>query len=298
MQEEAEKIELELPEGEVDIREADVDDSISSAPEEIQVEEVKTSSDEELDKISESVQKRIDKLTYKMREAERQRDEAVNYAQNIHTDNSQLKQKLKNSDSSLFKEYDNRVQSDLERAKSTLKEAQEQGDADAIASATEKLSRSAAEAENLRRLSAQQQARQVSNEQEYVEEIPNFTQQASPNPQPDPKAEAWAEKNEWFGNDQAMTYAAFGVHRQLIDEGVDPNTEDYYNKVDQRIKEYFPQKFSNEQPAPVQQVAASSRGATGKKNARKIKLTPSQVAIAKRLDVPLEEYAKHIEQGV
>ena len=298
MQEEAEKIELELPEGEVDIREADVDDSISSAPEETQVEEVKTSSDEELDKISESVQKRIDKLTYKMREAERQRDEAVSYAQNIHTDNSQLKQKLKNSDSSLFKEYDNRVQSDLERAKSTLKEAQEQGDADAIASATEKLSRSAAEAENLRRLSAQQQARRVSNEQEYVEEIPNFTQQASPNPQPDPKAEAWAEKNEWFGNDQAMTYAAFGVHRQLIDEGVDPNTEDYYNKVDQRIKEYFPQKFSNEQPAPVQQVAASSRGATGKKNARKIKLTPSQVAIAKRLDVPLEEYAKHIEQGV
>ena len=298
MQEEAEKIELELPEGEVDIREADVDDSISSAPEETQVEEVKTSSDEELDKISESVQKRIDKLTYKMREAERQRDEAVSYAQNIHTDNSQLKEKLKNSDSSLFKEYDNRVQSDLERAKSTLKEAQEQGDADAIASATEKLSRSAAEAENLRRLSAQQQARKVSNEQEYVEEIPNFTQQASPNPQPDPKAEAWAEKNEWFGNDQAMTYAAFGVHRQLIDEGVDPNTEDYYNKVDQRIKEYFPQKFSNEQPAPVQQVAASSRGATGKKNARKIKLTPSQVAIAKRLDVPLEEYAKHIEQGV
>ena len=298
MQEEAEKIELELPEGEVDIREADVDDSIPSTPEETQVEEVKTSSDEELDKISESVQKRIDKLTYKMREAERQRDEAVSYAQNIHTDNSQLKEKLKNSDSSLFKEYDNRVQSDLERAKSTLKEAQEQGDADAIASATEKLSRSAAEAENLRRLSAQQQARKVSNEQEYVEEIPNFTQQASPNPQPDPKAEAWAEKNEWFGNDQAMTYAAFGVHRQLIDEGVDPNTEDYYNKVDQRIKEYFPQKFSNEQPAPVQQVAASSRGATGKKNARKIKLTPSQVAIAKRLDVPLEEYAKHIEQGV
>ena len=300
MQEEAEKIELELPEGEVDIREADVDTSISevNTTEETQVEEVKTSSEDELDKISESVQKRIDKLTYKMREAERQRDEAVNYAQNIYTDNSQLKEKLKNSDSSLFKEYDNRVQSDLERAKSVLKEAQEQGDADAIASATEQISRSAAEAENLRRLSAQQQAKQVSNEQEVVENVPNFNQQTNSNPQPDPKAEAWAEKNEWFGNDQAMTYAAFGVHRQLIDEGVDPNTEDYYNKVDERIKEYFPQKFSNEQPAPVQQVAASSRGATGKKNARKIKLTPSQVAIAKRLNVPLEEYAKHIEQGV
>tara|TARA_R100000908_G_scaffold54157_1_gene29417 strand:+ start:6241 stop:7140 length:900 start_codon:yes stop_codon:yes gene_type:complete len=299
MQEEAEKIELELPEGEVDIREADVDTSISEVnTAETQVEEVKTSSEDELDKISESVQKRIDKLTYKMREAERQRDEAVNYAQNIYTDNSQLKEKLKNSDSSLFKEYDNRVQSDLERAKSVLKEAQEQGDADAIASATEQISRSAAEAENLRRLSAQQQAKQVSNEQEVVENVPNFNQQTNSNPQPDPKAEAWAEKNEWFGNDQAMTYAAFGIHRQLIDEGVDPNTENYYNQVDEKIKEYFPQKFSNEQSAPVQQVAASSRGATGKKNVRKIKLTPSQVAIAKRLNVPLEEYAKHIEQGV
>ena len=272
MQEEAEKIELELPEGEVDIREADVDTSISevNTTEETQVEEVKTSSEDELDKISESVQKRIDKLTYKMREAERQRDEAVNYAQNIYTDNSQLKEKLKNSDSSLFKEYDNRVQSDLERAKSVLKEAQEQGDADAIASATEQISRSAAEAENLRRLSAQQQAKQVSNEQEVVENVPNFNQQTNSNPQPDPKAEAWAEKNEWFGNDQAMTYAAFGIHRQLIDEGVDPNTENYYNQVDEKIKEYFPQKFSNEQSAPVQQVAASSRGATGKKNVRKI----------------------------
>tara|TARA_R100000030_G_scaffold39984_1_gene29973 strand:- start:2325 stop:3209 length:885 start_codon:yes stop_codon:yes gene_type:complete len=294
MQEEAQKIELELPEGEVDVREADVDDSITEV-EEAPVQEAVDSGEQELDSISESVQKRIDKLTYKMREAERQRDEAVNYAQSVHTDNTQLKEKLKNSDSSLFKEYDNRIQSDLERAKINLREAQEKGDPDDIASATELLSRSAAEAENLKRLSAQQQARQTSTEEEV--QVPNFEQPTAP--QPDPKAEAWANKNEWFGNDQAMTYAAFGIHRQLIEEGVDPHSDNYYAQVDSKIREYFPQKFSEEQSAPAQQVAASSRGAIGKKSsARKIKLTPSQVAIAKRLNVPLEEYAKHIEQGV
>ena len=295
MQEEAEQIELELPEGEVDIHEADVDDSIKTVPEkEIEVVEATPVEEDELDKVSDSVQKRIDKLTYKMREAERQRDEAVNYAQNIHTDNFQLKEKLKNSDSSLFKEYDNRIQSDVERAKSNLKDAQELGDGDAIATATENLSRSAAESENLKRLSAQQQLRQQRVEQQ-VAQAPSQPQAP---PAPDPKAEAWASKNKWFGDDQAMTFAAFGVHKELVEQGMDPSSDDYYVQVDSRMQEYFPQKFSNEQSRPVQQVAASSRGATGKKNARKVKLTPSQVAIAKRLNVPLEEYAKHIEPGV
>ena len=295
MQEEAEQIELELPEGEVDIHEADVDDSIKTVPEkEPEVVEAIPVEEDELDKVSDSVQKRIDKLTYKMREAERQRDEAVNYAQSIHTDNSQLKEKLKNSDSSLFKEYDNRIQSDLERAKINLKDAQELGDGDAIATATENLSRSAAESENLKRLSAQQQLRQQRAEQQPAQ-APRQSQAPAA---PDPKAEEWASKNKWFGDDQAMTFAAFGVHKELVEQGVDPTSDDYYVQVDSRMQEYFPQKFSNEQPKPVQQVAASSRGATGKKNARKIKLPPSQVAIAKRLNVPVEEYAKHIEQGV
>ena len=295
MQEEAEQIELELPEGEVDIHEADVDDSIKTVPEkETEVVEAIPVEEDELDKVSDSVQKRIDKLTYKMREAERQRDEAVNYAQSIHTDNSQLKEKLKNSDSSLFKEYDNRIQSDLERAKINLKDAQELGDGDAIATATENLSRSAAESENLKRLSAQQQLRQQRAQQQPAQ----APSQSQAPPAPDPKAEAWASKNKWFGDDQAMTFAAFVVHKELVEQGMDPSSDDYYVQVDSRMQEYFPQKFSNEQSRPVQQVAASSRGATGKKNARKVKLTPSQVAIAKRLNVPLEEYAKHIEPGV
>ena len=295
MQNEAEKIELELelPEGEVDIRAADVDNSIKDeVVEETPVEEEQPK--DELDQISESVQKRIDKLTYKMREAERQRDEAVTYAQSVNQTATQLKEKLKNSDSSLFKEYDNRVQSEIERAKTALREAQDAGDGEAVANATEKLSRVSAEAENLRRLAAQQKLR----ENQLKQEVPVESYQPTLQPQaagPDPKAEQWAKKNTWFGDDQAMTFAAFGIHKELVEGGIDPTSDTYYNEVDKRMAETFPHKFSNEQSAPVQQVAASSRGASGKKLSRKIKLTPSQVAIAKRLNVPLEEYAKHIE---
>tara|TARA_R100001377_G_scaffold37805_1_gene21049 strand:+ start:62 stop:946 length:885 start_codon:yes stop_codon:yes gene_type:complete len=290
-EQEQEKIELELPEGEVDIHAADVDDSIKDEV----VEEVQTSVKAELDEVSDAVQKRIDKLTYKMREAERQRDEAVNYAQSVNQTSVDLKQKLKNSDSSLFKEYDNRVQSEIEGAKRLLKDAQDSGDSDLVVEATTVLSRASAEAENLRRLSAQQQVRERNKPQEVPVESYQPTLQPQQAPGPDPKAEQWAEKNTWFGDDQAMTFAAFGIHKELVEEGIDPTSDNYYVQVDNRMAENFPHKFSNEQPAPVQQVAASSRGASGKKTSRKIKLTPSQVAIAKRLNVPLEDYARHVE---
>ena len=287
MQQEAENqdIELELPEGEGDVPAVEVVEETTAQQE---------SKKDELDQISDSVQKRIDKLTYKMREAERQRDEAVNYAQSMTENNTTLKEKLKNSDSSLFKEYDNRVQSDIDKSKILLKEAQDAGDANAIADATEKLSRASAEAENLRRLAAQQQIREQKQAQEVS--VESYQPSLQPEqPQVDPKAEAWAKKNEWFGDDQAMTFAAFGVHKELVEQGVDPTSDEYYQMVDNKMRDNFPHKFSQEQSAPVQQVAASSRGASGKKNARKVKLTPSQVAIAKKLNVPLEEYAKHIE---
>jgi len=287
MQQEAEKIELELPEEESSI------EVVEEAVEE-QVAESAQKKDE-LDQVSESVQKRIDKLTYKMREAERQRDEAVSYASNINKDNSRLKDRLKTSDTSLFKEYDSRINSDIERAKINLREAQDSGDGSAIADATEKLSRASAEAENLRRLSAQQKIKQEKEVEQKSEEYKPTLQPQQQSAPPDPKAEAWASKNSWFGEDQAMTFAAFGIHKELVDQGVDPASDSYYNEVDKRIKDYFPQKFSNEQAAPVQQVAASSRGAGGKRASRKVKLTPSQVAIARKLNVPLEEYAKHIE---
>tara|TARA_R100000388_G_scaffold90072_1_gene71240 strand:- start:62 stop:931 length:870 start_codon:yes stop_codon:yes gene_type:complete len=281
----AENIELVLP------------DEEQETTEEAVVEEVQTTELEhknELDEVSESVKKRIDKLTYKMREAERQRDEALNYAKSINSSNTELKEKLKNSDTSLFKEYDSRVQSDIERAKIHLKEAQDAGDAEAIANATEKLSRASAEAENLKRLQAQQAIRDKKEEQ-IVEQEPVQLQTDTPKA-PDPRAEEWAKENSWFGTDTVMTFAAFGIHRQLVEEeGYDPTSEDYYKEVDNRMKANFPTKFSQEQQTPVQQVAASTPGVAGKKGARKVKLTPSQVAIAKRLGVPLKEYAKHIE---
>lgn len=249
----------------------------------------------ELDEVSDNVKKRIDKLTYKMREAERQRDEALNYAKSVSSTNGELQEKLKNSDSSLFKEYDSRVQSDIERAKIHLKEAQDAGDAEGIANATEKLSRASAEAENLKRLQAQQAIRDKKAEQSVQTQEPVQLQTNAP-PAPDPKAEAWAKENSWFGQDTVMTFAAFGIHRELVEEqGYDPTSDEYYEEVDKRMKQNFPTKFSQEQQAPVQQVAASTPGVAGKKGARKVKLTPSQVAIAKRLGVPLTEYAKHIE---
>ena len=281
MQQEAENIELELPQEEETV-EVVAEEKVAQ-PE---------SKKDELDQVSESVQKRIDKLTYKMREAERQRDEAVSFASNINKDNSRLKERLKNSDNSLFKEYDTRINSDIERAKINLREAQDSGDGAAIADATERLSRSSAEAENLKRLSVQQKLKQEKEGNKEYRPTLQPQQQSAP---PDPKAESWAAKNGWFGEDQAMTFAAFGIHKELVDEGVDPTSDSYYSEVDKRIREYFPQKFSQEQSAPVQQVAASSRGASGRKASRKVKLTPSQVAIARKLNVPLEEYAKHIE---
>ena len=291
----SESIELELPEEEVDIHEADVlQDPPSDRNLVTAVEEASTTEDgpepTELDEYSETVKKRINRLTYQMREAERQRDEAVDYAQRVQTQNSTLQTRLRSSDGTLVKEYDNRVNSELARAKVALKDAQELGDGEAIAQATEAIARSATEAENVKRLQAQQ-VRTRRNTARPQQQMPQQQQQPPP---PDPRAQDWAEQNDWFGTDQAMTYAAFGIHRDLVEEGQDPTSDGYYTEVDKRIREYFPQKFG--QTENVQQrVAGSSRGTGGKRATRSVKLNPSQVAIAKRLGVPLEEYARHVE---
>ena len=294
----SESIELELPEEEVDIHEADVLQESPANRNVVAVAQKETTTEDgpeptELDEYSEKVKKRIDRLTYQMREAERQRDEAVDFAQRIQTQNSTLQTRLRSSDGSLVKEYDNRVNSELARAKVALKDAQELGDSEAIAQATEAIARSATESENVKRLQAQQvraQRTKVRTPRAAAQQQPQ-QQQAPP---PDPKAQDWAEQNDWFGTDQAMTYAAFGIHRDLVEEGRDPTSDGYYTEVDKRIREYFPQKFG--QTETVQQrVAGSSRGTGGKRATRSVKLNPSQVAIAKRLGVPLEEYARHVE---
>ena len=306
----AENIELELPEEEDNTAadlEVEASDQLSEAVAPVAEEAEATAedrvrefldTDDELKEYGDGVQKRIDKLTYKYREAERREQAAIEYAQGVQ---AQLQQhqhqadtQLKQQDATLFNEYDNRVGSELEQAKTAYKAAFDSGDPDAIVEANQELSRLSVEQENLKRvrIRREQAAQQQPVMPPPVQYAPQ--QQAAP-PQPDPKAEGWAEKNEWFGKDEAMTYAAFGIHRNLVEqEGIDPTTDTYYTELDKRVHEAFPHKFQSSN-RPVQTVASAQRS-SAKQGTRKVKLSQSQVAIANRLGVPLEEYAKYVTQ--
>ena len=288
---ESQEFELELPEIEVDPREADViqepqQDQDFSEPEQ----EAAQTQESELDDYSDGVKKRIDKLTYRMREAERQREEAVKLAKQMAEQNAALQTKLKSSDSTLVNEYNTRVTSQKEQARKALKEAQELGDAEAIALATEAVAKTSLEEQNVQRLMSRQK-----QEAESQPEVENpVEQQLQPAPI-DSRTEEWAEKNSWFGQDDGMTYAAMGIHQKLLKEGVAPSTKHYFERVDAEMRELFPTKFADETKNVQSSVAGTSRGAApAKKGTRSVKLTPSQMAIAKRIGVPYEEYAKYV----
>ena len=288
---ESQEFELELPEVEVDPREADViqepqQDQDFSEPEQ----EAAQTQESELDDYSEGVKKRIDKLTYRMREAERQREEAVKLAKQMAEQNAALQTKLKSSDSTLVNEYNTRVTSQKEQARKALKEAQELGDAEAIALATEAVAKTSLEEQNVQRLMSRQK-----QEAESQPEVENpVEQQLQPAPI-DSRTEEWAEKNSWFGQDDGMTYAAMGIHQKLLKEGVAPSTKHYFERVDAEMRELFPTRFADETKNVQSSVAGTSRGAApAKKGTRSVKLTPSQMAIAKRIGVPYEEYAKYV----
>ena len=288
---ESQEFELELPEVEVDPREADViqepqQDQDFSEPEQ----EAAQTQESELDDYSDGVKKRIDKLTYRMREAERQREEAVKLAKQMAEQNAALQTKLKSSDSTLVNEYNTRVTSQKEQARKALKEAQELGDAEAIALATEAVAKTSLEEQNVQRLMSRQ--KQEAESQSQVENP--VEQQLQPAPI-DSRTEEWAEKNSWFGQDDGMTYAAMGIHQKLLKEGVAPSTKHYFERVDAEMRELFPTKFADETKNVQSSVAGTSRGAApAKKGTRSVKLTPSQMAIAKRIGVPYEEYAKYV----
>ena len=287
---ESQEIELELPEEEVDIHEADV---IQESAQDVNFSaEGETSNEDELNEYSDGVKKRIDKLTYRMREAERQREEAVKLAKQMADQNAQLQTKLQSSDSTLVNEYATRVESQKEQARKALKEAQELGDAEAIALATEAVAKTSLEEQNAQRLKQRQQRPAAQQPQQAVQQ----PQQQNLQPAPvDPRAEEWAEENPWFGENEGMTYAAMGIHQKLLGEGVPPNTKHYYQRVDSEMRELFPQQFADETKNVKSPVAGASRGVgSAKKGARSVKLTPSQIAIAKRVGVPLEEYAKYV----
>ena len=256
--------------------------------------------DEDLSEYSDSVKKRISKLTNRFREEERQKQSAITYAESIKKQNEELKARLDKLDTNYVGEFDNRVTAQAAAAKEAYKKALESGDADALYEAQQNVARIAMEEANLKKMKAQRE------EQAKVQETNsrnNTSQQAVNQAQPqkpDPRAEKWAQDNEWFGQDQTMTYAAFGVHKTLIEqEGFDPNSEDYYTELDRRMRTEFPHKFSDTRtqsstPRVASAGATASRSATRGK--RTVKLTPSQIAIAKRLGVPLEEYAKHVKE--
>jgi len=263
-----------------------------------QEEKENTTDDQDLSEYSESVKKRISKLTNRFREEERQKQSALEYAESIKKQNEELKQKLDKLDTTYVGEFDNRVSAQAQAAKEAYKKALEAGDADALYEAQQNISRVAMEEQKLKDLKASKE--EVKAETNGATPPPSPPPSAPPPQKPDPRAEQWAQENEWFGKDQTMTYAAFGIHKSLIEEeGIDPNTEEYYTELDNRIKTEFPHKFKETKKSSGPRVA--SAGATASKSVspkgrRTVKLTPSQIAIAKRLGVPLEEYAKHVKE--
>jgi hypothetical protein len=256
---------------------------------------------EELDEYSQRVQKRIKGLTERYRKEERDREEAVRIAQTIKNENDQLKQRLKNLDTGYLSEYGSRLESQLSQAKVAYKEAHDRGDVDSMFEAQQALSKIAIEQERYRLAKQRQervQVQQPEGGQPVQAQQPVQVQQPA-EAKPDPKAQGWAEKNEWFGQDEVMTYAAFGIHRRLVEEeGFDPQSDDYYDEIDRRMRTEFPNKFSSRKNGGSNRVASADTSASRstRQGRRTVKLTPSQISIAKKLGVPLEEYAKYVKE--
>jgi len=254
--------------------------------------------DSELEDYSKGVQARIAKLTRKMREAERREQAAVEYARSVEEKRQQLESKFKKTDSDYIKKFETTISSGLEAAQKELAAAIEAGDASAQVEANKRIATLAFENA---KLDAAKEGRQTAQEEKPVQlsqaNNVNIPQREYPI-NPDPRAEAWASKNSWFGSDRAMTYTAFEIHKDLTEkEGYDPSSDEYYAEVDKRIRVDFPHKFGNTETkqttAPVQTVASANRSV--KPGRKTVRLTSSQVAIAKKLGVPLEEYAKQLK---
>ena len=244
---------------------------------------------------SDKVQKRIKKLTFQAKEAERRERAAVEYAKGLKSKYESAEKKFEETDTNYLKEYNARIDSERDKAKSELKVALDSQDADLIMEAQDKLTKLAVEKEKVSMTLDEKESRKKEVESQPVEE-----QNQAPQPQISNRAQEWATNNEWFGSDRVLTSAAMGIHEDLLQEGIDAESDAYYNQINKRMKEYFPQKFAESsteettKATPVQNVASVSRRSGGRKS---VKLTKSQVVIAKKLGVPLEEYAKYVKEG-
>ena len=284
---------------EEDVKDVEIDEIGGDVDIEIEAPEVDASSDdndENFQRAETATQKRIDRLTKKMREAERREKEAIRYAQAVQTEASNLKSRMDALDTNYVSEYSTRVSTQMQQAEEKLARAIEMGDSAATVDAQREMTRLAIQADRAEQAKHQQEItrQQALAAQQYA------TQQQRQQPQqpkrPDPKAEQWALRNSWFGQDEAMTYAAFGIHKTLIeDEGFDPQSDDYYTELDRRIADKFGRGANAPSRRPAQTVAGASRTSSGR-SGKRVRLTPSQVSIAKKLGVPLEEYAKYVKE--
>jgi hypothetical protein len=292
------------PDATVDIEEVK-DESVieTEAPkqETVEQETVKeeTKSDSELEDYSKGVQSRIAKLTRKMREAERREQAAVEYAKAVEQKRLTLEKKFEKTDSDYIKKFETTISSGLEAAQKELAAAIESGDATAQVDANKRIATLAFENAKLEAAKEGRETVQAEKPVQTLSQANNVNIPQTDDPiNPDPRAEQWASKNTWFGSDRAMTYTAFEIHKDLTEkEGYDPSSDEYYAEVDKRIRVDFPHKFGTSEnkqtAAPVQTVASANRSV--KPGRKTVKLTSSQVAIAKKLGVPLEEYAKQLK---
>ena len=284
------------PEGEVEVKE-EAPKQETETKELIQEEKKpEEGKEKELDEYGEGVKKRIAKLTKRMRESERQRDEATRYARSVVTEQKSLKERLAKLDTGYVSEMESRITSGLEAAKSKLTSARESGNITDEVDAQKEIAKLGYEEARLAEMKINQEAK--TKEKSELNQQSAVRQEQPQKPSPDARATEWASKNAWFGTDNAMTYTAFDMHRKLVEEeGYDPQSEDYYGELDRRIKLEFPHKFGNvteQTTKPTQTVASATRNVKRGTGRKTVKLTSSQVAIAKKLNVPLEEYAKQL----
>ena len=269
------------------------DGSATEVPAQPQQQELFADESKEHEEYSNKVKKRLDKLTAKLREAERREQAALSYAQNVQKSLEETQRRAASLDNSYLTETEGRINSQLAIVEANLQDAVERGDGKAVVEAQKLFNQLTLQQDRLK-------AAKVTRASTPVMQPPQqYAQQAQPQvARPDPKAEIWAEENEWFGSDEIMTNAAYVIHNKLSEEGFDLQSDEYYDELNRRIRKEFPHKFSRPRAdtSNVPSVAPATRGSTVNGGRRSVKLTPSEVSIARRLGVPLDEYAKHVRR--
>jgi len=279
-------VEVELPLG--------LDEKDKKTEQDTEVKEEKK--EDEVTEYSKKVQTRINQITDRYRKEQRDKEEAVRLARELKEQNSKLETQIQNLDKGYISEYGTRIESQLAAASDAYKKAVELNDTDAMVQAQQAIAKVTIEQERHRIAKQRQEEQDVSRE--TIKTQPPVQTQAQPKSEPDPKAKAWAEKNAWFGENEEMTYLALGLDKKLQQEGIDLGSDEYYSELDKRIRTRFPEEFQEEKTSSVNRVAPadSTASRSNSKGRRTVKLTPSQVQMAKRLNVPLEEYAKYVKE--